>query len=38
VFALDTGSGASVRHRADERFAMCSTFKVLAASAIFDCG
>jgi beta-lactamase class A len=34
VFALDTGSGASVRHRADERFPMCSTFKVLAASAI----
>ncbi|MDT7605782.1 MAG: beta-lactamase class [Pseudonocardiales bacterium] len=34
VFALDTGNGASVGHRADERFPMCSTFKVLAASAI----
>jgi len=34
VFALDTGSGATIGHRADERFAMCSTFKVLAAAAI----
>jgi beta-lactamase class A len=34
AFALDTGNGATVGHRADERFAMCSTFKVLAAAAI----
>jgi beta-lactamase class A len=34
VFALDTGSGTTIGHRADERFPMCSTFKVLAASAI----
>jgi len=34
VFALDTGSGAAIGHRADERFAMCSTFKALAAAAI----
>ena len=34
AYALDTGNGATVGHRADERFAMCSTFKVLAASAI----
>ena len=26
VFALDTGSGRTLAHRADERFAMCSTF------------
>jgi beta-lactamase class A len=32
VFALDTGSQRVIAHRADERFAMCSTFKwVLAA-------
>ncbi|WP_028937275.1 class A beta-lactamase [Pseudonocardia spinosispora] len=34
VYALDTGNGATVGHRADELFPMCSTFKVLAASAI----
>lgn len=34
VSALDTGSGRRLRYRADERFAMCSTFKALAASAI----
>ncbi|HWN36614.1 MAG TPA: class A beta-lactamase [Pseudonocardia sp.] len=34
VFALDTGSGAAIGHRADERFPLCSTFKVLAAAAI----
>ncbi len=34
VFALDTGSGTTVGHRADERFLMCSTHKVLAAAAI----
>jgi len=34
VFGLDTGSGASVGHRADERFLMCSTSKVYAVSAV----
>jgi len=34
VSALDTGSGRRLRYRADERFAMCSTFKALAASVI----
>ncbi len=31
VFALDTGSGRAVAHRADERFPFASTFKALAA-------
>jgi beta-lactamase class A len=34
VFALDTANGAQLAYRADERFAFCSTFKVIAASAI----
>jgi beta-lactamase class A len=34
VAALDTGSGQRVGHRADERFAMCSTFKLLLAAAV----
>jgi beta-lactamase class A len=34
VAALNTGSGLTVRHRADERFPFCSTFKLLAVSAI----
>ena len=34
VAGLDTGSGATVSHRADERFPLCSTFKLLAAAAI----
>jgi beta-lactamase class A len=34
VFALDTGSGRQISHRADERFAMCSTFKWVLAAAI----
>lgn len=34
VHAVDTGTGQTVRHRADERFLMCSTHKALAASAI----
>lgn len=35
VFALDTSNGRVVAHRADERFAMCSTFKwVLAAQVL----
>jgi beta-lactamase class A len=32
VAALDLGSGARVVHRSDELFAMCSTFKYLAAA------
>jgi beta-lactamase class A len=35
VFALDTASGRTVAHRADERFAMCSTFKWTLAAAAF---
>jgi beta-lactamase class A len=31
---LDTGSGARVEHRADERFPMCSTFKLLLVAAV----
>jgi beta-lactamase class A len=34
VAALAVGSGARMRHRADERFAMCSTFKLLAAGLV----
>ncbi|ONI82964.1 class A beta-lactamase [Actinosynnema sp. ALI-1.44] len=34
VFALNTSTGASLAHRADERFAFCSTFKGLAAAAV----
>ncbi|RAI42587.1 class A beta-lactamase [Rhodoplanes roseus] len=34
VAVIDTGSGARSGHRADERFAMCSTFKLLAAAAV----
>lgn len=34
VFAHDTGSGRSVRHRAEERFPLCSTFKPLAVAAV----
>jgi beta-lactamase class A len=34
VYAVDTGSGRSVEHRADERFPYASTFKVLAAAAV----
>lgn len=34
VFAIDTGTGAELNHRADERFAFCSTYKTLAAAAI----
>jgi beta-lactamase class A len=33
VFVRDSGSGAELAHRAHERFAMCSTFKFLAAAA-----
>jgi beta-lactamase class A len=34
VAVLDTGTEARAVHRADERFPMCSTFKLLAAAAI----
>jgi beta-lactamase class A len=34
VMALDTATGQRISHRADERFPMCSTFKLLAAAAI----
>ncbi|MEV5970443.1 class A beta-lactamase [Streptomyces sp. NPDC051921] len=34
VYALDTGDGRVVAHRADERFAYASTFKALAAAAV----
>lgn len=34
VFALDTGTGRTITHRADERFAMCSTFKAALAAAV----
>jgi beta-lactamase class A len=34
VAVLDIGSGETSGHRADERFAMCSTFKMLLAAAV----
>ena len=34
VVALDTATGARIAHRGDERFPMCSTFKVLLAGAV----
>ena len=34
VFAVDTGTGRVVEHRADERFPFCSTFKALQAAAL----
>ncbi|MEU4779364.1 class A beta-lactamase [Micromonospora sp. NPDC023633] len=34
VYALATGTGDTIAHRADERFAFCSTFKGLAAAAV----
>lgn len=33
-FAVDSGSGRSLGHRADERFAMASTFKILLAARV----
>lgn len=36
VAVLDTGSGRMLRHRADERFAMCSTFKLLLGTAVLQ--
>jgi beta-lactamase class A len=34
VFAVNSGTGARLAHRPDERFPMCSTFKVLLVGAI----
>jgi len=34
VAAVDTGSDKRLNHRSEERFAMCSTFKFLAAAAV----
>ena len=34
VAALDTGTGLRLEHRATERFAMCSTFKLILAAAV----
>ena len=34
VYAVATGTGATIAYRADERFAFCSTFKGLAAAAV----
>ena len=36
VAVWDTGSGLRAGHRADERFPLCSTFKVLAAGAVLQ--
>ncbi|WP_198671438.1 class A beta-lactamase [Desertihabitans aurantiacus] len=36
VFAVDTGSGRVVEHRADERFAYASTHKALSAAAVLE--
>ncbi|MER7176868.1 class A beta-lactamase [Streptomyces mesophilus] len=36
VYALDTATGREVAHRADERFAYCSTCKALLAGAVLD--
>ncbi len=34
VYAIDTGSGRTLGHRADERFLMCSTFKGILAAQV----
>jgi beta-lactamase class A len=36
VYALNTGTGRELAYRADERFAMCSVFKALAAAAVLQ--
>jgi beta-lactamase class A len=36
VMAIDTGDGTEMSYRADERFAMCSTFKWLLAASVFS--
>src|SRR5699024_8152084 len=34
AFAIDTADNTTIGHRKDERFPLCSTFKLLAAAAI----
>ncbi|WP_436837468.1 class A beta-lactamase [Micromonospora orduensis] len=36
IHAVDTGTGRTVRYRADERFAYASTYKALAAAEVLD--
>jgi beta-lactamase class A len=36
VAVLDTATGERAGHRADERFPLCSTFKLLAAAAVLE--
>jgi beta-lactamase class A len=36
VCAIDTGLGGVIGHRLDERFALCSTFKLPLAAAVFE--
>ena len=36
VYAVDTGTGREISHRADARFAYCSTFKALATAALLS--
>jgi beta-lactamase class A len=36
LYAVDTGTGTEVAHRADRRFAYASTFKALAAAAVLE--
>lgn len=36
LYAVDTGTGTEVTHRADRRFAYASTFKALAAAAVLE--
>jgi beta-lactamase class A len=36
VAVLDTRSGRALAHRAEERFPMCSTFKLIAAAAVLS--
>jgi beta-lactamase class A len=38
VVAIDTGSGKRITHRPDERFPMCSSFKMVLAAAILNKG
>jgi len=34
VAVIETGRGLALAHRADERFPMCSTFKLLASAGV----
>lgn len=38
AYVLETSTGTAVGYRADERFPMCSTYKVLAAAAVLHQG